>query len=439
MARLAGWAGANALASVVAAKPCGYSVHGWRAGIWSLGRLRFLQASLFDRYLFKQIALTTSGMLLAMTAVIVCVVALQELDVITNRGAALISFVMLTALSIPQLLSILAPIALFLALLIVFNRLSSEREIVVVSASGGSPVHLLRAVMTAALIVSFLVALVGHAIAPPAQRAWRYLISEVRADLLASVVKEGSFSSIQEGVTFHMRAREPGGVLADIMIADTREFPAETIYFAQRGTIVRGEQGSFLAVEDGVIQRRSQADSGRVSTAHLFFDAYSIDLSFADQSSGPDFFKPSEQSTLYLLNPDPNDPFMLTQRERFAAEIHNRMALPLYPLGFAMIVVLALGTPHSGRAGRATRVLLAILGAAALLGAQYGAAAIVAALSFTWPLLYIIPIGVMIVGYRALSGHAVLPKAVARLLAGSKVPSRIVPKAFIRAPQQAGE
>ncbi len=373
--------------------------------------------SLFDRYLFRQVVLTFVGMLVAMTAVIVCIVALQELDVVTNQGAALMTFAFLTFLSMPQLVSVVAPIALFLALLMTLNRLSAESEIVVVNASGGSPLSLLRPIMAAALVVSVLVALLGHVIAPPAQKAWRFLISDVRADLLATVVQEGAFSSLQDGLTFHMRAREPGGVLADIMIANTRDYPSETIYFAQRGTIVRGEAGAFLSVEDGVIQRRTESESGRVSTAYLYFDSYSIDLSFADRSSSPEHLKPSEQSTAYLLNPDTDDPFYLNQRGRFVSELHNRMALPLFPLAFAMIVALALGTPHSGRAGRSKRVLGAIAGAAILQGAQFGISGLITSAPMTWPIVYLLPLCVMAFVWLSLTGRihltSLAPKRVA--------------------------
>jgi lipopolysaccharide export system permease protein len=376
--------------------------------------LTFNRVSLFDRYLFRQVVLTFVGMLIAMTAVIVCVVALQELDVVTNQGAALATFAVLTVLNMPQMLSVVAPIAFFLALLMTLNRLSAESEIVVVNASGGSPMSLLRPVMAAALVVSLLVAVLGHVIAPPAQKAWRFLISDVRADLLATVVREGAFSSLQEGLTFHMRAREPGGILTDIMIADTREYPQEMIYFAQRGTIVRGEQGAFLSVEDGVIQRRTQSDSDRVNTAYLYFDSYSIDLSFAERSTGPGQFKPSERSTAYLLNPAPDDRFYLSQRGRFMAELHNRMALPLFPFAHAMIVALALGTPHSGRAGRAIRVLAAIGGGMGLLGAQFGASGLIASVPNTWPVLYLIPLLVVTLGWLAISRRVDVPSLLQR-------------------------
>jgi lipopolysaccharide export system permease protein len=359
--------------------------------------------SLLDRYVFKQVALTFFGMLIAMTVLIVCVVALQELDVVTNQGAALMTFAFLTALSLPALVSVVAPIALFLALLLVLNRLSAESEIVVVNASGGSPMGLARPVITVALLVSLLVGVLGHLIAPPAQRAWRFLVSDVRADLLATVVREGAFSSLQEGLTFHMRAREPGGVLADIMIADTRGHPEEMLYFAQRGTIVRGEEGAFLSVEDGVIQRRTLSDTDRVTTAYLYFDSYSIDLSFAERSSGPGQFKPSERSTAYLLNPDPEDRFWLNQRGRFMAELHNRMALPLFPLAFALIVTVALGTPHSARSGRGKRVLIAIAVGAALQASQFGVSGLLSSAPIAWPLLYLLPIGVAVLCWAFLT------------------------------------
>lgn len=359
--------------------------------------------SLFDRYVFKQVALTFLGMLVAMTVLIVCVVALQELDVVTNQGAALMTFAFLTLLGLPALISTVAPIALFLALLLVLNRLSAESEIVVVNASGGSPMGLAKPVIAVALLVSVLVAVLGHVVAPPAQKAWRFLVSDVRADLLATIVREGAFSSLQDGLTFHMRAREPGGILADIMIADTRGHPEEMLYFAQRGTIVRGEEGAFLSVEDGVIQRRTLSDTGRVTTAYLYFDSYSIDLSFAERSSGPGQFKPSERSTAYLLNPDPDDRFWLHQRGRFLAELHTRMALPLFPLAFALIVTVALGTPHSARSGRGKRVLIAIAAGAALQSAQFGMNGLISSVMITWPLLYLLPVAVAVLCWAFLT------------------------------------
>lgn len=364
-----------------------------------------IKVGLFDRYLFRQVAWTFFGMLLAMTALIVSIVALQELDVVTNQGAALFTFAVLTALSMPALVSVVAPIALFLAILMVLNRLSSESEIIVVNASGGSPAGLLRPVLAATLIVSLLVGVLGHLIAPPAQKAWRFLITDVRADLLANALREGSFAGLQDGLTFHMRARQPGGILSDIMIADTRNFPEELLYFAKRGTIARGEQGSFLSVEDGVIQRRSISETGRVTTAYLYFDSYSIDLSFTDGSNGPGQFKPSERSTGYLLNPAEDDPFWLNQRGRFVAELHNRMALPLYPLAFAMVVVVALGTPHSARSGRGKRVLGASAGAAFVQGGQFGASSLITAVPALWFCVYLVPLAACLIAYLMITGR----------------------------------
>jgi lipopolysaccharide export system permease protein len=275
---------------------------------------------------------------------------------------------------------------------------------VVVNASGGSPMGLLRPVMAAALVVSLLVAVLGHLIAPPAQKAWRFLISDVRADLLATVVREGAFSSLQEGLTFHMRAREPGGILTDIMIADTRDYPHEMIYFAQRGTIVRGEQGAFLSVDDGVIQRRTSLRIRSRQHRLLYFDSYSIDLSFADRRPPPGSSKAI--GTLYgSIYSIPTRTMVLSKPAR---AIHGRIA---QPYGSAALPFCLrddcrawLGTPHSGRAGRAKRVLAAIGGGGIVLGAQFGASGMIPSAPFTWPVLYLIPLVVVVLGWLAIPG-----------------------------------
>ncbi|MEM6382392.1 MAG: LptF/LptG family permease [Pseudomonadota bacterium] len=368
------------------------------------------RVGLLDRYVFTMALGSLGGMVLAMTALIICVVALQELDVVTNQGAALATFAVLTFLSLPALISLVAPIGLFLALLLTLNRLSAESEIVVMNASGGSPGGLFRPLFAVALLVSLTVGIIGHFVAPPAQMAWRLLVSEARADLLSSAVREGTFVRLQDGLTFHMRARQPGGLLTDIVIADTSAYPEELIYFAERGTIVRTEQGSFLAVEDGMIQRRTLSDSGRLSNAYLYFDTYAIDLSFSEPGGASGFFKPSERSTRYLLNPEPDDPFFQARPGRFAEELHTRLALPLYPLALAIIVAVALGTPHSGRAGRGKRVIAAIGAAALLQGAQFGSASLIAAAPAAWPLIYMVPIAVFAGGLVLLRKRMELPR-----------------------------
>ncbi len=378
--------------------------------------LKIIRTSLLDRYLFVQILGTFGGLLLAATVVVVFAIALREFDVITNQGAALVTFAFLTILNMPALVSVVAPIAFFLALLMVLYRLSSESEIVVVNASGGSPLSMLRPILGAALVVSLFVALLAHFVAPPAQKAWRYAIADVRGDLLATIVRAGTFSSVQDGLTFHLRAREPGGVLSDIMFADTRDYPQETIYLAETGRIVRGEEGTFLSVSNGVIQRRTESASGRITTAHLFFDTYSIDLSFADQSERPGFFKASERSTAYLLNPDPDDPFFQRRPGTVRAELHNRLAIPLYPFAYAMIMVLALGTPHSGRSGRVRRIGLAIFGGVLLLGLQFGVPIFIAAAPLVWPFTYLVPLGVVIYGWLLLTKRVSAPVSVQKLL-----------------------
>ena len=93
----------------------------------------------FDRYIFR----TTFGafllVLVSLTTVIWLTHALREIDLMTNQRQTVLTFLGITSLLIPMLVLIIAPIALVIAVGHTLNRLNTDSEIVVMSASGMSP------------------------------------------------------------------------------------------------------------------------------------------------------------------------------------------------------------------------------------------------------------------------------------------------------------
>ena len=92
--------------------------------------------TLLFRYIFR-IAATAFVMTLAvLTAVIWLSQALREFDLMTAKGQSVLIFLMITGLSIPALIAIITPVALFIATLYELNRLNGDSELVVMGASG---------------------------------------------------------------------------------------------------------------------------------------------------------------------------------------------------------------------------------------------------------------------------------------------------------------
>ncbi len=102
-----------------------------------------------------------------------------------------------------------------------------------------------------------IVAWMTISVMPASFRTLRDLITLIRADFVANVVKEGQFVSLDSGVTFHYREKA-GDALVGIFMQDRRDPTQPSIYLAERGRTVEAEGQSFLMLEKGTIQREAK-------------------------------------------------------------------------------------------------------------------------------------------------------------------------------------
>jgi len=316
-----------------------------------------------SRYIFN----TTFGafvvVLVSLTAVIWVTQALRDIDLMTNQGQTILVFVGITGLIIPLLVLVIAPIALLIAAAHTLNKLSTDSEIIVMNAAGMSPWLLFRAFMTVAIVVSILVMSISAYFAPKGLRMLRDWLTEVRANVVSTIVQPGRFTSIESGVTINIRERRSNGQLIGIFLDDRRN-PAERItVLAEYGELVDNDNGTFLILQTGIVQRHELKER---DPAMVAFDRYAFDL--AQFAGGQQAVKYSirERYLWQLLFPDPKDQLYIEQPGQFRAELHDRLIAPLYPLAFVVIAYAYLGAPRTTRQSRTMSMLGAIGGVAAL-------------------------------------------------------------------------
>jgi lipopolysaccharide export system permease protein len=320
-------------------------------------------------YIFR----TTFGafliILFSLTSVIWLTHALRDIDIMTNQGQTVLVFMGITGLIIPQLVLIIAPIALMIAMAHTLNKLANDSEIIVMNAAGMSPWQMFRAFFAAALVVSALVAVLAAYISPKCIRDLRRWAAEVRADLVTNIVQPGRFTTIERGLTFHIRERQPNGVLLGIFIDDLRDPAERATFLAEQGQILKSDKGTFLVLQNGSVQRHPAAEP---DPTIVIFDRYAFDLSqftsSAQASSGAQElnYSPSERYEWELLSPDPKDPVYHKDPGQFPAELHDRLTAPLYPLAFMVLTYAYLGAPRTTRQSRTMSLLSAIAAIATL-------------------------------------------------------------------------
>ena len=95
--------------------------------------------NILNRYIMKQILVGFLLVTFSLMSIIWLTQSLRFIDLITNNGIPVSIFAELTSLLMPRIFTVLAPISLFAAVLFVYNRMLSDRELVVMQAAGISP------------------------------------------------------------------------------------------------------------------------------------------------------------------------------------------------------------------------------------------------------------------------------------------------------------
>lgn len=358
--------------------------------------------SLVERYVFRTCGIAFLTALGVLTSMIWITQALHESDLLTTKGQSFLIFLAVTSLTIPSLIMIIAPIALFIAILYSLNRLSTDSELIVMSASGLSPGRLLRPFATLTALTMLLVGTMSFYLSPWSFRELRVIITQVRADFLTRVVREGAFTTLEDGFVFHYRERGSAGELLGVFMQDRRDPLHVATYLAEKGQTLSVGDSSFLILDKGIVQRQQP---GTRDAAMVAFDRYAIDLAQFGPDSGHVVLKPRERTTRQLFRLDPNDPYVKQQRGRFRAELNDRFVNPLYALTFGLIAFAALREARTTRQGRGTAMLSAVVVVLLVRVAGFAASNLTVKVAAAALLVYLIPFIGIVGALYALSGR----------------------------------
>ena len=336
---------------------------GVRCAAWLGDRGRRGRMGSIGVYIFR----TTFGafllVLISLTSVIWITQALRDVDLMTNRGQTVLVFVGITSLIIPNLVLIIAPVALVMAIGHTLNKLATDSEIIVMNAAGMPPWRLFQPFLAVTIIGAIMISIVSAYVAPEGLRMLRRWLTEVRTDLITNIVQPGRFTTIDRGLSFFIRERQPNGLLVGILLDDRRDPKERVTIIAEKGEIYKSDAGSFILFETGNIQRHEakQADPSIVQ-----FDRYAFDLS--QFSGGPQYvmYSVRERYLWELIWPNVEDPQYKAQPGHFRAEFHDRILAPVYPFAFLVLAYAFLGAPSTTRQSRIWSTVALTLGVVAL-------------------------------------------------------------------------
>lgn len=340
-----------------------------------------------EKYILRRTLGIFAATLFWVLAIVWTTQILTRINVVTGNGQSAATFFEIAWLVLPAVIPVVIPFAVGIAVAQTLTTMNTDSELIVISAAGSPRMTVMRPILllaAAACIFSFSV---NNFVEPYSRERLRILISEARADLITSIVQEGTFQQVEDGLHMQIGKRLPDGRLGGIFVSDTREDDIELIYYAKSGATVEFNGSHLLVMQDGVVHRKT--DDG-ISVVQ--YKSYALDLSqFTASNSGPTLL-PKDRTLGYLMNPDPDDPVFKRSPQGFRAELHKRFTEWLYPMVFALIALAVAGDSRSFREARIHPLLTTMTIALVVRWAGFFAADKVWNVPAFTPMVYAVPI-----------------------------------------------
>ncbi len=310
------------------------------------------------RYISRQLIMSSLLITFVMTGVIWLFVAVRAVESIVNRGLSVKLFLLLTSLQLPNFLTQILPISLFIAVLFVYTRLNSDREIVVMRAAGQSPMALAKPVIVLSLFVMLLVYFLTLWATPTSYKTFRNLQWDIRYSLAHIVLKEGVFNTFSDSITVYLRERSSRNELRGLLVHDSRDKDRPVTYHAESGTLIEAGNGAKVILRRGnsIFIDKKNPQLGRV----VFFDRHTLDLTNIVSRPPLRFREARERGVSELLELEKSDVGNPKDFGKFVVEGHQRLAMPLTVLSFALIALVTLLRGDLSRRGQLRRILAAV-------------------------------------------------------------------------------
>ena len=267
-------------------------------------------------------------------------------------------FWVLSVLALPRFFEVIVPIGLMAGTTFVYNRMTVDSELIVMRATGNSPLALARPAIHLAVLTTIFLWVMTMWAGPAALTTMQKLKQEIKTQYSISFIKEGIFNDMKNGITVYMKERGENGELKGLIIHDNREeLPVPVTILAQYGKIIAADEGYQVVVYDGT---RQEYQKQRQTLSNLNFERYTIDLPDETQAGEERWKKPAERTFLQLLNPDMENIDDKRKLREFFVEAHRRIASPLLAPCYTIIALLTLLSGPIDRRGLTSRIMTAV-------------------------------------------------------------------------------
>jgi lipopolysaccharide export system permease protein len=302
------------------------------------------------------------------TVILLMFQALRLTDFLLGHGGSLGAVGRIMLYMSISFLPIILPMSLLFSVLLTYNRLSNDSEIVALKSLGLSMLQLTIPAVVLGIMATLMSAQTSFYLGPWGNRKFELLFHELGRQKVAATIREGVFSEgFFDLVIYANKVDSKSGMLQDVFIYNEQDRKSPVTIIAKKGSLIQemtaSGQSATLRLTNGNIHRTNQNTYTKVD-----FDLYDINLFDPVQNSEK---KKSPQSMTIDEISDriaKDKTLEAGDRKRLEVEYHTRWSLSSTCMIFALLGV-GLGTVTNRRTSRGGGFVLCLVTIIAYWGA----------------------------------------------------------------------
>ena len=354
--------------------------------------------SKLQRYMLWELCRNSLFTIIVLTSVMWIVQSLNFVGLIINQGLSLLLIFKFLSLLLPFLLYHLLPLGGFLSIFYTYQKLSQERELIVMRGAGLSPLQIGLPGILVAGIMTIMSYSISIYFLPQSSSLFRTMQFEFQNSMSASLLKENQFNIIGPGVTIFIKKRLNNKDFKGVLIQDDRNPKHKTTYVAETGRFNVFPETMTLTLLNGAHQ---EIDTDKAETSkgleQLRFESYTHEIEMKRDPGARKQRSANERTISELLDPQDVDPNDKLYRKLLIAG-HQRLSNPLYVLGFVLIGLAILFQGSYDRRGNGIKIVGIAILIAVIEGLGIGLKNVASHYPPLIPLLYLLPLIPIFVG-----------------------------------------
>ena len=208
-------------------------------------------------------------------------------DLVINCGVGVFTTLELLIYIMPAFLAITMPMGVLVGVMVAFNRLNSDNEIIAMKISGVNIRNLILPVLAASLLGSFIMIGWNNYVLPWGNSSFKNLVYKITSERASLAIQQKVFVTDFDKFIFYVDEKDDKNTFDNITVF-ARETGEEPSYFisAKHGSIHSdpSEKAVYLRLEDGTVHQANPKEKNFYS--RIKFNSYDINIDLKNKLAG---------------------------------------------------------------------------------------------------------------------------------------------------------